>query len=135
MELVETFKSYLIGAVAIGALAFFSNKFFFSGGVCKSKRRLDGKTVIITGANTGIGKETTLDLAKRGARVIIACRDLKKAQEAAEEIIKKSGNGNIVVEKLDLASLESVRSFAETINQREENIHILINNAGKLFFQ
>ena len=87
--------------------------------------------MIITGANTGIGKETALDLAKRGARVILACRDIKKAQEAAEEIRKLSGNGNIVVEKLDLASLESVRSFAEKINKQEERINILINNAGK----
>ena len=57
--------------------------------------------------------------------------EFKKAQDAAEEIRKLSGNGNIVVEKLDLASLESVRSFAEKINKQEERINILINNAGK----
>ena len=49
-------------------------------GICTSKNKLTGKTVIITGANAGIGKETAIDLAQRGARVIMACRDLKKAQ-------------------------------------------------------
>ena len=127
----DCLSSYLLGAALIAILGFVANKFYFSGGVCESKRRLDGKTVIITGANTGIGKETALDLAKRGARVILACRDLKRANEAAEEVRKLSGNGNVVVEKLDLASLESVRSFAEKINKQEEQINILINNAGK----
>ncbi|XP_012689092.1 retinol dehydrogenase 11-like isoform X2 [Clupea harengus] len=101
-----------------------------AGGVCCSPTRLDGKTVLITGANTGIGKETAADLASRGARVILACRDLVKATLAAEDIRERSGNGNIVVKRLDLASLQSVRQLAKDLLETEERLDILINNAG-----
>ncbi len=127
------YKYPLLGA--LGFLVFIKCcKSYFSGGVCKSQARLDGKTVIITGANTGIGKETALDLAKRGARVILACRDVKKAIKAADEIREKSGNGNVIVEHLDLSSLESVKIFANRINEQEERIDVLVNNAGIFFF-
>ncbi|XP_051872185.1 retinol dehydrogenase 12-like [Pristis pectinata] len=92
--------------------------------------RLDGKTVIITGANTGIGKETARDLAKRGAQIILACRDTEKGDAAAKEIIEESGNSNIVVKKLNLANTKSVREFAEQINNEQQQVNILINNAG-----
>ncbi|XP_054477189.1 retinol dehydrogenase 13 [Anoplopoma fimbria] len=103
---------------------------WMAGGVCRSKVRLDGKTVLITGANTGIGKETALDMAKRGARVILACRDMTRARIAADEIRQQSGNGNVVVKKLDLSCLQSVRDLAKDIQENEERLDILINNAG-----
>lgn len=105
-------------------------KNYFGGGVCRSKAKLNGKTVIITGANTGIGKETALDLAKRGARVIMACRDLDKASSAAREIQKASGNKEIIVKRLDLGSMNSIRAFAEDFLNSETKLNILINNAG-----
>ncbi|CAH0722836.1 unnamed protein product, partial [Brenthis ino] len=74
---------------------------------CKSQRTLEGVTVIITGCNTGIGKETCLDLFKRGANVIMACRNIEKATEARKDIINQA-----------------------TIEDQEKNINILINNAG-----
>ncbi|CAK6967517.1 retinol dehydrogenase 12%2C like [Scomber scombrus] len=95
-----------------------------------SDQRLEDQTVVITGANTGIGKETAIDLAKRGARVIIACRDMEKAQEAVKEVITNSGNENVVCMKLDLSDIKSIREFAEAINKDEPKLNILINNAG-----
>ncbi|KAJ8417353.1 hypothetical protein AAFF_G00285800 [Aldrovandia affinis] len=103
---------------------------WLAGGVCRSRARLDGKTVLITGANTGIGKETAVDMASRGARVILACRDMTRANKAAEDIQQRSGNGNVVVKMLDLASLQSVRDLAKDIQETEERLDILINNAG-----
>ncbi|KAJ8413479.1 hypothetical protein AAFF_G00094750 [Aldrovandia affinis] len=110
----------------------------FFRGQWSSTARLDDKTVIITGANTGIGKETARDLAKRffsigffsGARIIMACRDVAKAEDAKKEIIEDSGNQNIVVHKLDLSDTKSIREFAELINSEEKQVNILINNAG-----
>lgn len=95
-----------------------------------SAQRLDGKTVVITGANTGIGKETAIDLAKRGARIIIACRDMEKGQAALKEVIETSANENVTCMKLDLSDSKSIREFAESINKGEDKLTILINNAG-----
>jgi len=96
----------------------------------KSATCLVGKTAIVTGANTGIGFYAAQDLAKRGARVILACRNRSRAEEAKTKIIKATENPNILVKILDLASFKSVREFAKEINETEENLHILINNAG-----
>nr|CAD7587563.1 unnamed protein product [Timema genevievae] len=101
-----------------------------SCGSCKSDRRLDGKTVIVTGANTGIGKETARDLARRGARVILACRNVDKANTARDEIVASTGNQDVLVRKLDLASLSSVREFSKQILESEPRLDVLINNAG-----
>ncbi|XP_046443813.1 retinol dehydrogenase 12-like [Daphnia pulex] len=102
---------------------------FFQGPRCKNAIGLDGKIAVITGANTGIGKETARELSKRGAEVVLACRDLNKAEEAADEIAKETGN-KVTTLKLNLASLKSIRAAAEELRARHPQIHILINNAG-----
>jgi len=122
-----------IGGLAAGALglagllALF--RWWMQGPQCTSKARLEGKTVVITGANTGIGKYTALDMSRRGATVVILCRNTEKAEAAAEEI-RKETKGDVVVHKLDLASLKSVRECAEQLGNSLEKIDILINNAG-----
>uniref|UniRef100_A0A8C1I847 Si:dkey-73n8.3 n=1 Tax=Cyprinus carpio TaxID=7962 RepID=A0A8C1I847_CYPCA len=82
--------------------------------------QLDGKTAIVTGANTGIGKETAKDLAK----------DLLKAEQAASDISRDVENAVVVVRKLDLADTQSIYEFAELIYNTEKSLHFLINNAG-----
>lgn len=68
-----------------------------------------------------------------GARVVMACRDLTRAESAAEEIREATGNGNVVIRHLDLASLHSVRQFAKDYVDSEDRLDILINNAGKSY--
>ncbi|NXG45601.1 RDH12 dehydrogenase, partial [Psilopogon haemacephalus] len=109
--------------------ATFSCRRYVAGGQCKSTARLEGKVVIVTGANTGIGKETARDLARRG-KVIVACRDVAKAEAAASEIRAETGNQQVLVKKLDLADTKSIREFAEKFLAEEKELHILINNAG-----
>ncbi|KAG8317861.1 hypothetical protein J6590_018256 [Homalodisca vitripennis] len=106
---------------------------WFSSGKCTSKARLDGKTVVITGCNTGIGKYTVLDLYSRGARVVMACRNVEKAEEARDWVIEQrsgqQGLGQLSVCHLDLSSLSSVRKCADKLLDEETHIDILINNA------
>ena len=83
----------------------------------------------VTGANTGIGKITAEDMSARGARVIILCRSLEKAEDAAKDIEAKTGN-KVEIEKLDLASLKSVRECANQLISKLDQVDILINNAG-----
>ncbi|KAM8903160.1 dehydrogenase/reductase SDR family member 13-like isoform 2-T2 [Spinachia spinachia] len=117
------------GAVFFYILLYYS---LFKGARFSRSVKLNGKTVIVTGSNTGIGKATALDLAKRGARVILACRNKDKAEAAAFDIRTESGNNQVVFMQLDLASLKSVRCFAKAFLKTEPRLDILINNADKL---
>ncbi|HEX3933206.1 MAG TPA: oxidoreductase [Puia sp.] len=89
-----------------------------------------GKTAIVTGANAGIGFETALALYEAGARVILACRSQKNAEETLRRIEQQKGRGTLETGVLDLSSLNSVRQFAETFTQKHPQLHLLINNAG-----
>ncbi|XP_071747856.1 retinol dehydrogenase 11 isoform X2 [Lepeophtheirus salmonis] len=97
-----------------------------SKSLCNCSGDMRGKTVLITGANTSIGFEMTLDLLKRGSRVIMACKSLRAGIEACKKIIHRTGQSNIIVKKLDLSSLESVRFFSECILKEEERLDVLV---------
>ena len=89
-----------------------------------------GKTVIVTGANAGVGFETALALYEKGAHVIAACRSLDKAQDAIEKIKQHPGTGTVEAGVLNLSSLASVKQFAADFSTKHQQLHILINNAG-----
>ncbi|KAM6429717.1 retinol dehydrogenase 13-like [Rhynochetos jubatus] len=91
---------------------------------------LTGKTVIVTGANSGIGKCVALDLARRNARTILACRNRERGQAAVEEIRAATGNAAVVLRLVDTSSLASVRAFAQAVLQEEKRLDVLVNNAG-----
>ncbi|XP_069788033.1 retinol dehydrogenase 13-like isoform X2 [Narcine bancroftii] len=106
------------------------NKDYVSGGICPSSASASGRTIIITGANTGIGKETARELAKRGGKIILACRNMEKCETAAREIRGDTLNHHVYARHLNLASMKSVREFAKKVTEEENNINVLINNAG-----
>jgi NAD(P)-dependent dehydrogenase (short-subunit alcohol dehydrogenase family) len=91
---------------------------------------LAGKRVIITGANSGIGYHAALKLARKGAQVVLACRDRQRGEDALARLHADSPGTHTELAILDLASLSSVRDFAEEELARRRPLHILINNAG-----
>lgn len=89
-----------------------------------------GTTVVITGANSGIGKETARSLAALGYTVIMACRDPGRAEAARRDIMATSGSDKVTAMPVDLSSLDSVRAFAAAFAERFDRLDVLINNAG-----
>lgn len=94
------------------------------------EKDLQGKVAVITGANTGIGRATALELASRGAEVILACRSKEKTIPVIQDIQAKTGNQQVTFHHLDLSSLKQVRESAESLLNSGRPIHLLINNAG-----
>lgn len=90
----------------------------------------EGQVVIITGANSGLGFGTTRELARNGAEVVMAVRNLNKGQQVKKEIQQEIPSAKLSVIELDLASLNSIDKFVSTFQESYEELHILINNAG-----
>jgi len=91
---------------------------------------MTGKVVIITGANSGLGLESTKALAAKGATVVMACRNPRKAEEAKAEVLATTPAARLDVMALDNASLASVRAFADAFKAKYDRLDILLNNAG-----
>lgn len=96
----------------------------------ENEDKMKDKVVIITGANKGIGKETTKQISKFGAKIYMACRSLDSANQVRDEIVNETNNKNVYVRHLDLASVESIINFAEQFKKEESKLDVLINNAG-----
>lgn len=91
---------------------------------------LSGKTCVVTGANTGIGKEIARNLARMGASVVLACRSEERGGKALEELVSDSGNENLALLQIDLSSQASIRSFSRQMKERYDRLDVLVNNAG-----
>ena len=91
---------------------------------------LENKTIIITGANSGIGKAAAILLAKNGANIILACRSLERGKKALEEISRTSESNKVELFQLDLASQDSIRKFAALFKAQHSKLDVLIHNAA-----
>ncbi|XP_055627231.1 retinol dehydrogenase 12-like isoform X1 [Toxorhynchites rutilus septentrionalis] len=118
-----------VGLVTVGVYALRRYKIRRWGWV-KNKHSLKGKLFIITGANTGLGYETTKAITARQATTIMACRNMTKARQAIERIRQESKEGELIPMELDLASFNSIRKFASEINAKYPKMFCLVNNAG-----
>jgi NAD(P)-dependent dehydrogenase (short-subunit alcohol dehydrogenase family) len=91
---------------------------------------LTSSTAVVTGANSGIGYEVTRAFAQKGAHVVMACRNVKRAETAATQILKEFPDASLEIMRIDLIDLSSVRDFAHKFSERYQFLHILCNNAG-----
>lgn len=95
-----------------------------------SGRVLEGKTCLVTGANSGVGKETVIGLSRMGARVIMVCRNKERGEAAKSEVIRKTGDSAVELLLCDLSSLAEVRKLADEVLNKYDSLHVLVNNAG-----
>lgn len=94
---------------------------------------LSNKVFVVTGANAGLGLETTKELARKGAKVVMACRNIDRAQAALAQVNKEIPDSSVEIMQLDLASQKSVHQFADKFKSRYERLDVLLNNAGIMF--
>lgn len=91
---------------------------------------LTGKTIIVTGGNSGLGFESVKAFAQKGAEVVLTSRSVEKGEKAKAEILKVNSKASVELELLDMADLESIKNFSERIHQKYSQLDVLLNNAG-----
>jgi NAD(P)-dependent dehydrogenase (short-subunit alcohol dehydrogenase family) len=96
---------------------------------------MKGKICVVTGSNSGIGRETALALANMGATVVMAVRNQERGQKARNGIVDSTGNNATDMMICDVSSKESIRNFAKTFTSKYDRLDVLINNAGAVFFK
>jgi NAD(P)-dependent dehydrogenase (short-subunit alcohol dehydrogenase family) len=94
---------------------------------------MQGKICLVTGSNSGIGKETALSLAKMGATVLMVVRNKERGKKAQKEIVKQSCNYSFDLMICDLSSMKSIRHFAEEFRKKYQRLDVLVNNAGAVY--
>lgn len=123
-------KIFLLSLVGSSIGGIYLLRDTFRGTAFEKDVRCDGKVALITGGNSGIGKETARELARRGAVVFLVCRDKDRCNRARKEIVLSTKNKYVYTRICDLGSLESVKEFVDQFKKEENRLDILINNAG-----
>jgi len=131
-QLFDQCRTTIFVVTGIVTTAWLFNKLWVNRKFYSSTQSMQGKTVLITGGNAGIGYETAKDLLQRGARVVILCRNMNKGRQAIQQLRMetKCDEKNIRLMECDLCSFESVRNAAKLYNAEEDRLDILICNAG-----
>jgi NAD(P)-dependent dehydrogenase (short-subunit alcohol dehydrogenase family) len=91
---------------------------------------LSGKTIVITGANSGIGKAAAIQLARLGATIVMACRSPERGAQAREEVCRSAGSERVELMQVDMASQVSIRRFCAEYQTRHDRLDVLIHNAA-----
>jgi len=120
----------LIGGIVLWKESISGQKLEYEKTNKEIQTKIENKVFVVTGANSGIGRETVHELAKRKGRVYMACRDLRKCEEERKEIVLDTKNKYVYCRECDLGSLESIRSFVSSLQAKEGKVDVLINNAG-----
>ncbi|XP_059047272.1 retinol dehydrogenase 13-like [Achroia grisella] len=120
----------IVSAVVAGAGALCIVKDMYGGSPYDRNVRADNLTVVVTGANNGIGREAAWEFAWRGAKVFMACRNMEKCESVRRDMVLETGNKYVYCRPCDLGSLASVRQFVERFKSEEPHLHVLVNNAA-----
>src|ERR1700694_2382983 len=91
---------------------------------------MSGKVAMVTGANAGMGKEISLGMARRGATLVMVCRDAKRGEAARSDVQDQTGNPNVELLVADLSSQQSIRLMVKEFTAHHDRLHVLVNNAG-----